>query len=85
MSLLVEMGDEEDARYIMEQIIAGGSSNVPIAYIEDEGSQADMFLNMSGDGNDEPEHRIDGNAEQNLTVMEGSGEVYIIFIVLPHL
>nr|XP_034589175.1 uncharacterized protein LOC117851462 [Setaria viridis] len=33
-----------------------------------------MFLNMSGDGNDEPEHGVDDNAEQNLTVIEGAGE-----------
>ena len=70
----------------MEQIIASGSgSNVPRTYTEDEGSQADMFVNMSGDGNDEHEHGVDDNVEQDIAVMEGSGEVYIIFIVLPHL
>ena len=60
MSLLVEMGDEESARYIMEEIIADGSgSNVPRTYTEDEGSQANMYLNMSSDGNDENEHNVD--------------------------
>nr|TKW28387.1 hypothetical protein SEVIR_3G317300v2 [Setaria viridis] len=69
------MRDKEDARYLIEQIIAGGSgSNIPITYTEDEGIQADMFLNMSGDGNDEPEHRVDNNAEQNLDMTEGFGE-----------
>ena len=86
MSLLVEMGDKEDERYIMEQIIASVSgSNIPRTYNKDEGSQADMFLNMSCDDNDKPEHCVDDNTEQNLAVTEGSGEVYIIFIVLPHL
>ena len=60
---LVEMGDEEDARYIMEQIIVGGSGcNIPRTYTEDDGSQVDIFLNMSGDVNDEPKHGVDDNA-----------------------
>ena len=36
---LVKMADEVNARYLMEQIIASGSgSNVPITYIDEEGS-----------------------------------------------
>ena len=97
---IVEMVDDETARYLMEQIIAGDGSgdNLPISYTDEEGTQVDMFLNMSGNGNEEPEPQqnlvvvegsSDGNEElepqQNLTVVEGSSEVYIIFIVLPHL
>ena len=77
---VVEMADDETARYLMEQIIAGdgSGSNLPISYTDEEGTQADMFLNMSGYGNEEPE------PQQNLTMVEGSGEVYIISIVLCH-
>ncbi|XP_004966968.2 uncharacterized protein LOC101762853 [Setaria italica] len=67
--LRVEVADEEKARYLMEQIIAVGSgSNVPVTYTNEEGTQADMFLDMSGDGNEELE------PEQNLAVLKGSGE-----------
>ena len=51
------MADDETARYVMEQIIVGDGSgdNLPISYTDEEGTQADMFLNMSGDGNEELE------------------------------
>nr|TKV95278.1 hypothetical protein SEVIR_9G352600v2 [Setaria viridis] len=64
------MADDETARYIMEQIIAGDGSgdNVPLSYIDEEGTQADMFLNMSADGNEEQQ------PQQQLAVKEGSGE-----------
>jgi hypothetical protein len=41
----------------MELIIAGNASgsNLPITYTDKEGNQVDMFLNMFGDGNEEPE------------------------------
>lgn len=82
ISWLLVMADEEHARYLMEQIIAGCSGyNLPVTYSDQEGSQVDMFLNMSGDGNEEPEPK----PEQNLAMTEGSGEVYIISIILPHL
>ena len=78
---VVEMADDESAWFIMEQIIAGNDigSNLPIMYTDEEGNQVDMFLNMSGDGNVEPE------PQQNLAVAEGTDEVYIIYNVLPHL
>nr|TKV94006.1 hypothetical protein SEVIR_9G267700v2 [Setaria viridis] len=46
----------------------GSGSNLPISYTDEEGTQADMFLNISGYGNDEPE------PQQNLAVAEGSGD-----------
>ena len=88
------MADDKATRYLMEQIIAGdgSGSNLPITYTDEEGSQEDMFLNMSGDGNEElePQQNFamaegsgDGNEEpepqQNIDVVEGSDEVYIIF------
>lgn len=57
MSLLVEM-DDNDSQRIMEEIICGGSgTNVP-TYTEHEGSQVDLFLNMSAedDNNADLEH-----------------------------
>nr|XP_034604592.1 clumping factor A-like [Setaria viridis] len=46
----------------MERIIAGDStSNLPIAYTDEDGSQADMFLNLFAEGNEEPE------PQQNVT------------------
>ncbi|XP_022685441.1 uncharacterized protein LOC101762858 [Setaria italica] len=61
------MADEENARYLMEQIIAGGSgSNLSVTYTDKEDSQADIFLNMSDDDNEEPE------LEQNIAVTEDS-------------
>ena len=77
---IVEMADDETARYIMEQIIAGDGSgdNVPLSYTDEEGTQADMFLNMSADGNEEQQ------PQQQLAVAEGSGEVYTTILVLFH-
>lgn len=42
---IVEMADDETARYIMEQIIAGDGSgdNLPLSYTDEEGTQADML------------------------------------------
>nr|TKV96119.1 hypothetical protein SEVIR_9G408650v2 [Setaria viridis] len=66
---LRSMADDEARRYLIEQIIAGdSSSNLSIAYTDEKGSQADMFLNLSVDGNEEPE------PQQNVTVAEGSYE-----------
>ena len=77
---IVEMADDETARYIMEQIIAGDGSgdNVPLSYTDEEGTQADMFLNMSADGNEEQQ------PQQQLAVAEGFGEVYTTILVLFH-
>ena len=75
---IVEMADDETARYLLEQIIAGDGSgdNLPLSYTDEEGTQADMFLNMSADGNEEPE------PQQHLAVVDGSGKVYITNLVL---
>ena len=77
---VVEMVDDETARYIMEQMTAGDGSgdNLPLSYTDEEGTQADMFLNMSADGNEEHE------PQQHLAVAEGSGEVYMNCIVSRH-
>ena len=75
MSLLVEMDNNDDNQRIMEDIIAGGdgSTNFP-TYTEEEGTQADQFLNMSTaeEGDTRAENSDTAAAEDNA---ECSGEV----------
>ena len=70
---VVEMADDENARFILEDIIVGRDHNV--TYPEEETHQADTYLNISADGNEEP--------EQNLATAEDTAEVYVINNVVP--
>ena len=70
---VVEMADDENARFMLEDIIAGRDHNV--TYTEEESNQVDTYLNISTDGNEA--------LEQNLAAVEDTTEVYVINNVVP--
>lgn len=48
------MDPREEERFLLDQIAGGGSNNDPGSQYEADCSQADSFLNMTGDDNDQP-------------------------------
>jgi hypothetical protein len=72
------MDDNNDNQSrILEDMIAGDNQR---SFTEEEGTEADSFLNISGmedEGNQELEGGNNDQLEDNADIAEGSGEVYI--------
>ena len=82
------MDNNEDEERLMESLIAGGPNTEVPTFTEEERSQADAFLNITGDIDtrtadiDSRTADIDSRAEDNnedlfIVNAEGSDEVYI--------
>jgi hypothetical protein len=68
------MDHNEDEERLMESLNAGGPNTKVPTFTEEERSQADAFLNITGD----IDSRVEDNNEDLIIVnAEGSKEVYI--------
>ena len=75
--------DAEDEQFLLN-MIGEGQGDVPEQ--ADDGSNTDIYLNMSGDGIEAPSIQDDAAAEQNDTAGEQSANVHIttIFTCIEH-
>ena len=75
------MDNNEDEERLMESLIAGGPNTEVSTFTEEERSQADAFLNITGDIDTRTadiDTRVEDNNEDLFIVnAEGSNEVYI--------
>ena len=70
--------DTEDEQFLLNMI---GEGQGDVAEQADDGSNTDIYLNMSGDGIEAPSIQDDAAAEQNDTAGEQSANVHITTIL----
>ena len=73
--------DTEDEQFMLNMIAEGGGAQGDAPQQADDGSNTDIYLNMSGDGFETPSIRDDAAAEQDDVAGEQSANVHIATIL----
>ena len=78
--------DVEDEQFLLNMIAEGGGAQGDAPEQADDGSNTDIYLNMSGDGFEAPSIRDDAAAEQDDAAGEQSANIHIttIFTCIEH-
>ena len=78
--------DTEDEQFLLNMIAEGGGAQGDAPKQADDGSNTDIYLNMSGDGIEAPSIQDDAAAEQDDAAGEQSAIVHItnIFTCIEH-
>ena len=71
----------EDEQFLLNMIAEGGSAQGDVPEQADDGSNTDLYLNMSGDVLEAPSIQDDAAAEQDDAAGEQSANVHITTIL----
>ena len=73
--------DAEDEQFLLNMIAEGGGAQGDAPEQADDGSNTNIYLNMSGDGFEAPSIQDDAAAEQDDSAGEQSANVHITTIL----